>query len=59
MTDDAKVSRRYRELAREEPPRHVDEAILAAARRAAETRPAPLVVRPAGSAGTSRSPPRQ
>ena len=31
--DDAKVSARYRELAREEPPRHVDDAILAAARR--------------------------
>jgi hypothetical protein len=44
MTDDSKISQRYRELAREEPPRHVDEAILAAARRAAETRPAPLVV---------------
>lgn len=44
MTDDSKISRRYRSLAREEPPRHVDEAILAAARRAAEARPAPLVV---------------
>lgn len=44
MTEDPKVSQRYRELAREEPPRHVDEAILAAARRAAEARPAPLVV---------------
>jgi hypothetical protein len=43
-TDDDKVSRRYRELAREEPPRHVDEAILSAARRAADARPAPLVV---------------
>jgi hypothetical protein len=42
-TDDDKISRRYRELAREEPPRHVDEAMLAAARRAAEARPAPLV----------------
>jgi len=42
-TDDDKVSRRYRELAREEPPRHVDEAILAAVRRAAGARPAPLV----------------
>ena len=43
-TDDDKVSRRYRELAREEPPRRVDEAILAAARRGADARPAPLVV---------------
>src|SRR5688572_33161158 len=41
--DDAKVSARYRELAREEPPRHVDDAILAAARRATASRPAPLV----------------
>jgi hypothetical protein len=46
-TDDDKVSRRYRELARDEPPRHVDEAILAASRRAADARPAPLVA-PAG-----------
>ena len=43
MTDETKISQRYRELAREEPPRHVDEAILAAARRAADARPAPLV----------------
>lgn len=43
-TDDDKVSLRYRSLAREEPPRHVDDAILAAARRAADARPAPLVV---------------
>ena len=41
--DDAKVSARYRELAREEPPRHVDDAILGAARRATASRPAPLV----------------
>jgi hypothetical protein len=34
-------------LPREEPPRHVDDAILAAARRAADARPAPLVT-PAG-----------
>jgi hypothetical protein len=47
MADEDKVSRRYRELPREEPPRHVDEAILAAARRAVEARPAPLVP-PAG-----------
>ena len=44
MTDEDKISRRYRELPREEPPRHLDEAILAAARRAVHTRPAPLVV---------------
>jgi hypothetical protein len=44
MSEDRKISERYRELSREEPPRHVDEAILAAARRAAATRPAPLVV---------------
>jgi len=37
------ISRRYRELAREEPPRALDDAILAAARRELETRPAPLV----------------
>ena len=42
-TDDDKVARRYRELTREEPTRAVDEAILSAARRAADTRPAPLV----------------
>jgi hypothetical protein len=41
--DDAKVSARYRELAREEPPRRIDDAILAAARRATASRPAPLV----------------
>ncbi len=44
MTDDGDISRRYRELAREEPPRHLDDAIRAAARRAVGTRPAPLVV---------------
>jgi len=44
MNDESKISQRYRELPRDEPPRHVDEAILAAARRAAQTRPAPLVV---------------
>src|ERR1700741_2453176 len=43
MSDDQKITQRYRELAREEPPRHLDEAILAASRRAAETRPAPLL----------------
>jgi hypothetical protein len=43
-TDDPKISRRYRELPREEPPRRVDDAILAAARRAVVSRPAPLVV---------------
>jgi len=44
MADEREISQRYRELPREEPPHHVDQAILAAARRAAETRPAPLVV---------------
>jgi hypothetical protein len=44
MSDERKISERYRSLSREEPPRHLDEAILAAARRAANTRPAPLVV---------------
>lgn len=44
MNDESKISQRYRELPRDEPSRHVDEAILAAARRAAQTRPAPLVV---------------
>lgn len=44
MAEDGDISRRYRELAREEPPRHVDDAIRAAARRAVGTRPAPLVV---------------
>ncbi len=40
---DPQVSRRYRELGAEEPPRALDEAILAASRRAVESRPAPLV----------------
>lgn len=40
---DPKVSQRYRELGTDEPPRHVDEAILAASRRAVHVRPAPLV----------------
>ena len=44
MSDEEKISQRYRELSREEPPRHVDDAILSAARGAVETRPAPLVV---------------
>jgi hypothetical protein len=44
MAEDDDISRRYRELPREEPPRHVDDAIRAAARRAVHTRPAPLVV---------------
>ena len=34
MADDPKISQRYRELSREEPPRHLDDAILAASRRA-------------------------
>jgi hypothetical protein len=44
MAEDSDISRHYRELPREEPPRHLDDAIRAAARRAAGTRPAPLVV---------------
>jgi hypothetical protein len=40
---DPKISQRYRDLGREEPPRELDQAILAAARRAGRTRPAPLV----------------
>ena len=44
MAEDDDISRRYRELPREEPPPHVDDAIRAAARRAVHTRPAPLVV---------------
>jgi len=46
MTDqerDPKVSQHYRSLAKDEPPAELDAAILAAARRAAESRPAPLV----------------
>src|SRR5436189_6389891 len=45
MTDerDPKVSQRYRELGREEPPGELDAAILAASRRAGKTRLAPLV----------------
>lgn len=45
MTDerDPKLSRAYRELGREEPPRALDDAILAAARRAERTHPAPLL----------------
>ena len=35
MTDEAEISRKYRELGAEEPPRALDEAILAAARREA------------------------
>src|SRR5262245_59532390 len=34
MSDDKEISQRYRELPREEPPRHLDDAILAASRRA-------------------------
>ena len=43
MSEDRKISERYRELDAEEPPRHIDEAILAASRRAADVHPAPLV----------------
>jgi len=44
---DPKVSQRYRELRTEEPPRELDQAILAAAHRAADREHAPLVA-PAG-----------
>jgi hypothetical protein len=44
MSDDPKISGRYRELPREDPPRALDDAILAASRRAVQARPAPLVV---------------
>ena len=44
---DPKISRRYRELGDEEPPRELDQAILAAAHRAADRAHAPLVA-PAG-----------
>src|SRR6185295_15328256 len=44
---DPKISRRYRELGAEEPPRELDQAILAAAHRAADRPHAPLVT-PAG-----------
>ena len=43
MSDDPKLSERYRELPREEPARALDDAILAASRRAVDARPAPLV----------------
>jgi hypothetical protein len=41
---DPDISRKYRELGAEQPPRALDEAILAASRRAVDSRPAPLVV---------------
>jgi cytoskeletal protein RodZ len=44
---DPKVSQRYRELGAEEPPRELDQAILAAAHRSADRPHAPLVA-PAG-----------
>ena len=44
MSDERKISERYGELPPEEPPRHLDEAILAASRRETRSRPAPLVV---------------
>lgn len=45
MTDDRKVAQRYRELGAEEPPRALDDAILAAARREAGAGPAGLRAR--------------
>jgi hypothetical protein len=38
MSDDPKITQRYRELPREEPPRPLDDAILAAARRSVAPR---------------------
>jgi hypothetical protein len=38
MTEDPEISRRYHSLPREEPPRHLDAAILAKARRAVASR---------------------
>src|SRR5215213_6256039 len=38
MSDERDVSRRYRELPREEPPRALDDAIVAAARKAVRSR---------------------
>src|SRR5690242_2031747 len=43
-TRDPELSKRYRALPQDEPGSEIDAAIMAAARRAAETRPAPLVV---------------
>jgi len=45
MNDDVNVSKQYRELGAEEPPRALDEAILAAARREAGARPGALPAR--------------
>lgn len=45
MTDERKVAQRYRELGAEEPPRALDDAILAAARREAGAGPAGLRAR--------------
>jgi len=53
MTDDRKVAQRYRELGAEEPPRALDDAILAAARREAGARPDSLAT-PAVRSGRQR-----
>lgn len=45
MDDELKISRQYRDLGAEEPPRALDEAILAAARREAGARPGALQAR--------------
>lgn len=52
--DDARVSQRYRELPAEEPPRALDEAILAAARREVRAHPAPPPLGPWAPAGRRR-----
>lgn len=50
MSDDVEISRKYRQLEAEEPPRALDEAILAAARREAGAGPASLQTQAARSA---------
>ena len=49
MSDDVEISRKYRQLEAEEPPRALDEAILAAARREAGAGPASLQAQAARS----------
>ena len=49
MSDDVEISRKYRQLEAEEPPRALDEAILAAARREAGAGPASLQTQAARS----------
>ncbi|HET9664680.1 MAG TPA: hypothetical protein VFP00_10685, partial [Burkholderiales bacterium] len=53
MPGDPELARLYRDAAHEEPPRHLDAAILAAARREAGAQPRPLE-QPAGGTVSSR-----